>query len=183
LLESAAQGVVIVDRDGRVVRVNERLATMFGYSRDELQGQRLEMLVPAELRAAHASHRTRYAADPHVRPMGLGLDLTGQRKDCGRFPVEISVLQPVVLRQRPVRRRFRPLASRHIDIAVSVLRSSPAVGGGGVTLRLDQACIDLSRRNCSHGQRRPSLRASAFVKLRVDLVFRRYRCCLVATNT
>src|SRR5215467_9637716 len=88
LLESASQGIVVVDRHGDIALVNARLETMFGYRREELLGQKLEVLVPAELRAAHASHRTRYTADPHVRPMGVGLDLTAQRKDGSRFPVE-----------------------------------------------------------------------------------------------
>src|SRR5262245_5547038 len=91
LLESAAQGIVVVDPHGDIVLVNARLETMFGYRGEELLGQKLEVLVPVELRAAHLGHRTRDAADPHVRPMGLGLDLTAQRKDGSRFPVEISL--------------------------------------------------------------------------------------------
>jgi PAS domain S-box-containing protein len=91
LLESASQGIVVIDVEGRIALVNARLETMFGYRREELLGQKLEMLVPTELRAAHIGHRTRYAADPHVRPMGVGLDLTGQRKDGSRVPVEISL--------------------------------------------------------------------------------------------
>ena len=91
LLESASQGIVVIDDDGRIVLVNARLAAMFGYTRDELLGQTLEILVPAEVRGAHLAHRTRYASDPHVRPMGVGLDLTGQRKDGRRFPIEISL--------------------------------------------------------------------------------------------
>jgi PAS domain S-box-containing protein len=91
LLESASQGIVVIDKDGVISLVNTRLEAMFGYRREELLGHTLEMLVPAELRAAHVGHRTRYAADPHVRPMGVGLDLTGQRKDGTRFPVEISL--------------------------------------------------------------------------------------------
>ena len=91
LLESASQGIVVIDDAGRIVLVNARLAVMFGYARQELIGQPLEVLVPAELRGAHVAHRTRYTADPHVRPMGVGLDLTGERKDGRRFPLEISL--------------------------------------------------------------------------------------------
>ncbi len=90
LLESASQGIVVIDSNGKVVLVNARLEAMFGYRREELLGQQLEVLVPTELRSAHVAHRTRYAADPHVRPMGVDLDLTGQRKDGSRFPVEIT---------------------------------------------------------------------------------------------
>jgi PAS domain S-box-containing protein len=91
LLESASQGIVVIDAAGHISLVNARLEAMFGYSREELLGQSLEVLVPAELRGGHVAHRTRYAANPHVRTMGVGLDLTGQRKDGSRFPVEISL--------------------------------------------------------------------------------------------
>ena len=91
LLESASQGIVAIDSAGKITLVNARLESMFGYSREELLGQSLETLVPTELRGTHVGHRTRYAANPHVRPMGVGLDLTGQRKDGSRFPVEISL--------------------------------------------------------------------------------------------
>jgi PAS domain S-box-containing protein len=91
LLESASQGIVVIDGTGRIVFVNGHLAAMFGYTREELVGQPLEILVPSELRHAHAEHRARYAGNPHVRAMGVGLDLTGRRKDGTRFPVEISL--------------------------------------------------------------------------------------------
>ncbi|HEV8584884.1 MAG TPA: PAS domain S-box protein [Methylomirabilota bacterium] len=91
LLESASQGIVAIDRTGAITLVNARLAEMFGYRREELLGQSLEVLVPRDLRGPHAEHRGRFVANPHVRPMGVGLDLTGQRKDGTRFPVEISL--------------------------------------------------------------------------------------------
>jgi protein-histidine pros-kinase len=91
VLDSAAQGIVVIDGAGRVVMVNARLAAMFGYTREELLGRTLETLVPGELRRVHAEHRAGYVANPHVRPMGVGLDLTGERKDGSRFPVEISL--------------------------------------------------------------------------------------------
>jgi PAS domain S-box-containing protein len=91
LLESASQGIVAIDGTGQITLVNARLESMFGYSREELLDQSLETLVPAQLRDSHVGHRTRYAANPHVRPMGVGLDLTGQRKDGSRFPIEISL--------------------------------------------------------------------------------------------
>src|SRR5689334_4369549 len=91
ILESASQGIVVIDAGGCIALANERLATMFGYRGDEIVGRTLEVLVPTDLRAIHTEHRTRYAANPHVRPMGAGLDLTGQRKDGTRFPVEISL--------------------------------------------------------------------------------------------
>ena len=91
LLESASEGILIVDRQGRVVLVNARLEAMFGYDRAELLGQPLEVLVPESLRGVHVAHREGYFANPHVRPMGRGLDLAGRRRDGTEFPVEISL--------------------------------------------------------------------------------------------
>jgi PAS domain S-box-containing protein len=90
-LESAAQGVVAVDADGKIILVNGKTEEMFGYTRVHLLGQPLEILLPEHLRAGHCAHRAGYFARPHVRPMGVGLDLAGRRKDGSEFPVEISL--------------------------------------------------------------------------------------------
>jgi PAS domain S-box-containing protein len=81
----------MVDGAGRIVRTNARLAQMFGYAQPELDGQPLETLLPERLRAAHTQHRRGFFADPRVRPMGFGLELTARRKDETEFPVEISL--------------------------------------------------------------------------------------------
>jgi two-component system, cell cycle sensor histidine kinase and response regulator CckA len=81
----------MVDGAGRIMRTNTRLAEMFGYEQEELDGQSLEMLLPERLRAAHVQHRQGFFADPRVRPMGFGLELTARRKDGREFPVEISL--------------------------------------------------------------------------------------------
>jgi protein-histidine pros-kinase len=96
LLESAPDAIVIVDADGRIVLVNRQTERLFGYAREELIGQPVEMLVPERFRAAHLAYRDGYAAKPRTRPMGIGLALFGRRKDGAEFPVEIS-LSPLTL--------------------------------------------------------------------------------------
>jgi PAS domain S-box-containing protein len=91
LLESAPDAMVIVDDHGRVVLMNARLAVLFGYQREELLGQPIEVLVPERVRTAHAQHRAAYLKTPKARPLGSGLDLQGRHKHGAEFPVEISL--------------------------------------------------------------------------------------------
>jgi PAS domain S-box-containing protein len=91
LLESAPDAIVGVDSEGRIVLVNTQTERAFGYHREELLGQPVEILLPEGLRAPHVTHRGHYAADPRTRPMGLGLNLSARRKDGSEFPAEISL--------------------------------------------------------------------------------------------
>jgi PAS domain S-box-containing protein len=91
LLEAASEGIVIVDEAGRIASVNAKAEALFGYTRSELLGHSLELLLPERLRRIHAGHRGGYFADPRIRPMGQGLDLVGRRKDGSEFPIEISL--------------------------------------------------------------------------------------------
>ncbi|MDE3136524.1 MAG: PAS domain S-box protein [Acidobacteriota bacterium] len=91
LVESAPDAVIIVDAEGKISLINRQTEKLFGYSREELLGQPVEMLVPAAHRAEHVNHRTAYAKHPQARPMGAGLELFGLRKDGTEFPVEISL--------------------------------------------------------------------------------------------
>ena len=95
VLDAAPDAMLIVDRQGRIVLANTLSEQMFGYSRQELVGQKVEILVPPRFRSKHPGHRSGYfSGDPHVRPMGAGLELLGLRKDGREFSVEIS-LSPV----------------------------------------------------------------------------------------
>ena len=90
LLESAPDAIVIVNRTGDIVLINSQSERLFGYTRDELVGQPIEILVPGRFHR-HAAHRDGYFAEPRVREMGAGLDLHARRKNGDEFPVEISL--------------------------------------------------------------------------------------------
>jgi len=94
ILESAPDAMIIIDDKGKIAIVNAQAEEMFGYGRDELLGQKIEMLLPRRIRERHRNHRRNFAAKPELRPMGPDLDLIGRRKDGTEFPVEIS-LSPV----------------------------------------------------------------------------------------
>ena len=95
LIESLPVGLIITDERGRITDLNESALRLFGYTSQELLGDTVEMLLPDRLRNSHETHRGSYATGPHVRPMGVGMELVGRRKDGTEIPVEVS-LGPLV---------------------------------------------------------------------------------------
>jgi PAS domain S-box-containing protein len=91
VLATAPNAIVISDHDGRILLVNEQVENVFGYIREELIGQPVEVLLPDPLRGLHVKHRGDYLSEPYTRAMGYGLDLKGRRKDGSTFPVDISL--------------------------------------------------------------------------------------------
>jgi PAS domain S-box-containing protein len=91
LLEAAPDAMVCVEADGRIALVNAQTERLFGYRRDELIGQPVEMLVPDAVRDIHPGRRAGYIADPQPRTIGAGTELAGRRRDGTTFPAEISL--------------------------------------------------------------------------------------------
>ena len=130
LLEAAPDAIVIVDQRGRIVLVNTQTEKMFGFPRAELLGQPLGILMPRRFHGAHSGHLTSYLADPHVRPMGAGLALSGQRKDGTEFPIEI---------------RLSPLQTPNGTLVTSVIRDVTAQKE--IARALHEKNVELERAN------------------------------------
>jgi PAS domain S-box-containing protein len=91
VVEGAPCAMVMVGTGGQIVLVNRETERLFGYAREELVGQSVERLVPERYRVLHPGHRARFFGDPQIRPMGVGRDLHGLRKDGVEVPVEIGL--------------------------------------------------------------------------------------------
>jgi two-component system sensor histidine kinase DevS len=161
LLESAPDAIVISDRSGKIVMVNQQAEQVFGYGRGELIGLGIEDLVPDDVREQHVAHRAAFTSAPSVRPMGVGLDLRARRKDGSLFPAEISlspiesdegllvtsVVRDVTERRRAEEERERLMAEREaererqrigMDLHDGIIQSIYAVG-----LNLEEAAVDV----------------------------------------
>jgi len=90
-LESVPDAMILSDQEGTILLANNNAERMFGYSRDELAGQKVEFLMPERFRTRHRRYRRSYYTDPSTRPMGAGRELCARGKDGIEFPVEISL--------------------------------------------------------------------------------------------
>jgi len=91
VFEASPNAILAIDERGLIIYANPQVAATFGYDRAELIGQPVERLIPDHLGDRHLGHRASFLANPIARPMGIGLDLAGRRRDGSAFPVEISL--------------------------------------------------------------------------------------------
>ena len=91
LVEAAPDALVVTDADGHIIVWNSQAEKMFGWPRDEILGQPIELLLPESLRGTHLLHRAAYSSESIVRPMGIGRELVAQRRDGTTLPVEIAL--------------------------------------------------------------------------------------------
>ena len=90
-LESAPDATVIVEFDGDIAELNSRACELFGYAREQLVGEPIEVLLPDRYREAHVGHRERYMQSPETRPMGADLELYALKADGTEFPVDVAI--------------------------------------------------------------------------------------------
>ncbi|HEX7671426.1 MAG TPA: PAS domain S-box protein, partial [Polyangiaceae bacterium] len=91
VLDTAPDAMLIVGPDQKITFINQQTERLFGYTRAELLGQKLETLIPERLRAGHTGHVARFFANPGARPMGSGLQLFGRRRDGSELAIEVSL--------------------------------------------------------------------------------------------
>ena len=101
IFEASLDGILVVDKNGIIIKANTTSESMFGYDQGELLGKKVEDLIPKELRKTHIQHRVEFYEKPRTRPMGEALDLWGLKKDGHKFPLQIS-LRPSIFDNQSV---------------------------------------------------------------------------------
>ena len=169
LLESLAEGVVVINKSRTVLLVNARAEQMFGYARNDMIGKHHDLILPRRYREVHKKHTADFFAEPKIRPMGLGLDLVGLRRDGSEFPIEISLsyiqttddlfvlafISDITLRkqvEKALKDRNEELDAFARTLAHDIKNSVAIVTGFGQLL--DKSIQDLSREEIVDSARR-----------------------------
>jgi PAS domain S-box-containing protein len=136
VVESAPNGIMLIGEDGRLRLVNVQVEHDFGYDRTELIGMYIEQLIPLRFRSQHKAHYSAFLASPHPRPMGMGRDLYGLRKDGTEFPAEIGLTSLESARERllmvtivdiTARKRSEETLRRHINYLIGLREVDQAI--------------------------------------------------------
>ena len=168
----APDAMIAVDQEGTIVLANAQAAQMFDYGHGALHGCPLETLLPESLRMAHVKHRSEYMTHPRVRPMGIGYQLMGARRDGSSFPVEIG-LSPIQTEKGTIAIASPdhlmdasvPLKSKRWPTSRAAWLSALSTSCRSTLLTMSKELSDAMLQSCQHllaialacGWRRPSL--------------------------
>lgn len=157
LLDTTPDALVVIDESGEIVLVNQQTERLFGHTREDLIGSPIEMLLPERFRQTHGKHRQHFGTNPHVRPMGAGLDLFGLTRDGREIPVEIS-LSPIRLGERVLFASAIRDITAHVEIEARLRQARDAA---------DRATNAKARfiAAASHDLRQPLQAASIYLDL------------------